>query len=189
MFSFKEILTISMVLFAVIDVVGNIPVIISLRQRVGSIQSEKATLVAGILMILFLFLGKEMLNIIGLDLPSFAIAGSLVIFFVALEMILGIHIYQNSDEESEVASIVPLAFPLLAGAGTMTTLLSLRAQYYVGNIVIAILLNMVLVYLVLKNTRVIERILGKGGVNVLRRVFGVILLAIAVKLFRTNVGI
>lgn len=186
-FRLRDILAIAMVLFAVIDVVGAIPVIIEMRRKVGHIQSEKATVAATIIMIVFLFVGKEILNLIGIDVASFAIAGSFVIFCVALEMILGIRIYKH--DVPEVASIVPLAFPLLAGTGTMTTLLALRAQYFVGNIIVAILLNSLLVYIVLKTTHNIERVLGVGGVSVLRRVFGVVLLAIAVKLFRTNVGV
>lgn len=186
-FNLKDILAIAMVLFAVIDVVGAIPVIIEMRRKVGHIQSEKATIAATIIMIVFLFVGKEILNLIGIDVASFAIAGSFVIFCVALEMILGIRIYKH--DVPEVASIVPLAFPLLAGTGTMTTLLALRAQYFVGNIIVAILINSILVYIVLKTTHHIERALGTGGVSVLRRVFGVVLLAIAVKLFRTNLGV
>jgi multiple antibiotic resistance protein len=186
-FNFKDIVTISMILFAVIDVIGAVPVIIVMRKKLGHIQSEKATIAAGIIMISFLFLGKGFLKLIGLDLQSFAIAGSLVIFTVALEMILGIRLYK--DEVPETASIVPLAFPLLAGAGTMTTLLSLRTQYYLENIVPAICINMVLVYVVLKTTRRIEAFFGPGGVAVMRRVSGIVLLAIAVKLFRANVGI
>lgn len=182
-----DIATISMVLFAVIDIVGAIPVIIAMRKKLGHIQSEKATLAALVIMIVFLFLGKQILNLMGVDMASFAIAGSLVIFFVALEMILGIRLYK--EEVPETAAIVPLAFPLIAGAGTMTTLLSLRAQYAVVNIIVAIFLNMALVYVVLKTTGHIERFLGPGGVSVLRRAFGVILLAIAVKLFRANVGL
>lgn len=179
-----DITTISMVLFAVIDIVGAIPVIIAMRKKLGHIQSEQATVTALIIMIVFLFLGKQLLTLIGIDVASFAIAGSFVIFFVALEMILGIRLYK--EEVPETAAIVPLAFPLIAGAGTMTTLLSLRAQYAAINIIVAIFLNMGLVYVVLKTTGHIERFLGPGGVNVLRRAFGVILLAIAVKLFRAN---
>ena len=186
-FDFKDILTITMILFAVIDVIGAIPVVIKLRNEVGHIQSDRATLVATVIMIVFLFVGEQILSLIGLDLPSFAIAGSIVIFFVALEMILGVRIYR--DITPTTASIVPLAFPLLAGAGTMTTLLSLRSKYAVENIIVAILINMLLIYVVLKTTKQIERALGAGGIAVLRRVFGIILLAIAVKLFKTNFGI
>ncbi|MFT6722259.1 MAG: multiple antibiotic resistance protein [Flavobacteriaceae bacterium] len=186
-FNFKEILTASMVLFAVIDIVGSVPIIISLRNKVGHIQSEKASIVAGIIMIAFLFIGEEILNLIGIDVNSFAVAGALVIFFLAIEMILGITLYK--DDEPETASIVPIAFPLIAGAGTITTLLSLRAEYYVENIIVAIVVNIIFVYLVLKSSKKIESVLGKNGLNVIRKVFGVILLAIAVKLFAANINV
>ncbi|MFT7335419.1 MAG: multiple antibiotic resistance protein [Porticoccaceae bacterium] len=181
----REIATVGMVLFAVIDILGSIPIIVDLRSKVGHIQSEKATIVAMIIMVLFLFIGEELLNIIGIDVNSFAVAGAFVLFFLALEMILGIRLYK--EEESETASIVPIAFPLIAGAGTMTTLLSLKSQYHTVNIIIAILLNMILVYLVLKSSSKIERMLGSSGLGIIRKVFGVILLAIAVKLFAANV--
>jgi multiple antibiotic resistance protein len=181
----REIATVGMVLFAVIDILGSIPIIVDLRSKIGHIQSEKATIVAMIIMILFLFIGEELLNIIGIDVNSFAVAGAFVLFFLALEMILGIRLYK--EEESETASIVPIAFPLIAGAGTMTTLLSLKSQYHTINIIIAILLNMVLVYLVLKSSSKIEKMLGNSGLGIIRKVFGVILLAIAVKLFAANV--
>ena len=184
--NFREIATSSMVLFAVIDIIGSIPVIIGLRSKIGHIQSEKASLVAGILMIAFLFIGKQILNLIGIDVYSFAVAGSFVLFFLAIEMILGITLYK--DDAPESASIVPIAFPLIAGAGTMTSLLSLRAEYYVENIIVAILVNIIFVYLVLKSSKRIERVLGKNGISIIRKVFGVILLAIAVKLFTTNIN-
>lgn len=182
---FRQIITVSMVLFAVIDIVGTIPIIVDLRQKHGHIESEKASIVAGVIMIMFLFIGEELLNLIGIDVHSFAVAGSFVLFFLALEMILGIRLYK--DEEASSASIVPLAFPLIAGAGTMTTLLSLKAQFYTINIIIAIILNIFLVYAVLKSSSKIERLLGKNGLGVVRKTFGVILLAIAVKLFAGNV--
>lgn len=182
---FREIVTVAMVLFAVIDIVGSIPIIIDLRTKFGHIESEKASIVAGIIMITFLFVGEQILSLIGIDVNSFAVAGAFVLFFLALEMILGIRLYK--DDEANSASIVPIAFPLIAGAGTMTTLLSLRAQYQAINIIIAILLNIVLVYLVLKASRKIEMKLGKNGLSVIRKTFGVILLAIAVKLFASNV--
>ena len=184
-FDFKEIATIGMVLFAVIDIVGSIPIIVDLRNKHGHIESEKASLVAAIIMIVFLFIGEEFLKLIGIDVNSFAVAGSFVLFFIALEMILGIRIYR--DAEASSASIVPLAFPLIAGAGTMTTLLSLRSQFYVENIVIAIILNIFVVYGVLKSSSRIEKMLGKTGLGVVRKTFGVVLLAIAVKLFASNV--
>jgi multiple antibiotic resistance protein len=182
---FKEIITVGMVLFAVIDIVGTIPIVVDLRTKHGHIESEKASLVAGLIMIVFLFVGEEFLKLIGIDVHSFAVAGSFVLFFLALEMILGIRIYR--DEEASSASIVPIAFPLIAGAGTMTTLLSLKAQYQTLNIVIAIVLNIIVVYIVLKSSAKIEKMLGKNGLGVIRKTFGVVLLAIAVKLFAANV--
>ncbi|MGA0896023.1 MAG: MarC family protein [Flavobacteriaceae bacterium] len=179
-------LTASVILFAVIDIVGSIPLIITLREKVGHIQSEKASVVAAIIMIGFLFLGEEILKLIGIDINSFAVAGSFVIFFLALEMILGITLYR--DEAPETASVVPLAFPMIAGAGTMTSLLSLRAEYHVLNIIIAILINILFVYLILKTSKYIGKRLGKSGINIIRKVFGIVLLAIAVKLFTTNIG-
>lgn len=186
-FNFTEILSATMILFAVIDIIGSVPIIIDLRQKAGKIQSEKASIVALIIMVVFLFVGESILGLIGIDVSSFAIAGSFILFFLALEMILGIQLYK--DDEPATASIVPLAFPLIAGAGTMTALLSLRAEYAVQNIIVAIMVNMILVYAVLKLSSKIEKWLGKGGIAVLRKVFGVILLAIAIKLFRTNAGV
>ena len=183
--NFKEIATATMILFAVIDIIGSIPIIIDLRRKVGHIQSEKASLVAILIMIAFLFVGEEILKLIGIDVNSFAVAGAFVIFFLAIEMILGIQLYR--DDAPESASVVPLAFPLIAGAGTMTTLLSLRAEFQTVNIVVAIVVNMLFVYLVLKSSKRIERLLGKAGIGVIRKIFGVILLAIAVKLFATNI--
>ncbi len=184
MFDVKEIFTAGMILFAVIDIIGSTPVIIGLRQRVGHIQSEKASLVALVIMIGFLFVGEEILNIIGIDVNSFAVAGSIIIFFLALEMILGIQFYK--EESPETASIVPIAFPIIAGAGTLTTLLSLRAEFAAANIIAAIVINILVVYIVLKSSKSIERVLGSSGISVIQKVFGVILLAIAVKLFANN---
>jgi len=183
--NFKEIITVGMVLFAVIDIVGTIPVVVDLRAKHGHIESEKASLVAGIIMIVFLFIGEEFLNLIGIDVHSFAVAGSFVLFFLALEMILGIRLYR--DEAVGSASVVPLAFPLIAGAGTMTTLLSLKAEFQTINIIAAIILNIILVYVVLKLSAKIEKMLGENGLGVIRKTFGVVLLAIAVKLFAANV--
>jgi multiple antibiotic resistance protein len=162
-------------------------VVIQLRQKAGHIQSEKASLVSLTLMILFLFLGEGLLGIIGIDIQSFAIAGSLVIFFIAMEMVLGINFFK--EEVPESVSIVPLAFPLIAGAGTMTTLLSLKSEYATQNIIVGIIVNMIFVYIVLKNTARLEKLFGKAGLNVLRKAFGIILLAIAIKLFRNNTGL
>jgi len=182
----KEILTAGMVLFAVIDIIGNIPIIISLRKKSGHIQSGKASIVSCIIMIGFLFLGEEILNLIGIDINSFAVAGAFIIFFMAIEMVLGINLYKE-DESPATASIVPLAFPMIAGAGTMTSLLSLRAEFEVINIIIAIIINIVFVYIILKSSKNIESVLGASGISIIRKVFGVILLAIAVKLFTTNI--
>ena len=185
MFSLKEIVTCTMVLFAVIDIAGSIPIVIGLRQKVGHIQSEKASLVAGLIMIGFLFLGEQILSLIGIDVNSFAVAGALIIFFLALEMILGIQLYK--DESSETASIVPIAFPIIAGAGTLTSILSLRAEYDLANLIVAIIVNIIIVYIVLKSSKRIERVLGPSGIGVIRKIFGVVLMAIAVKLFAGNV--
>jgi multiple antibiotic resistance protein len=184
-FDIKEIITATMVLFAVIDIIGSIPIIIELRNKVGHIQSEKASLVSVIIMVAFLFIGEELLDLIGIDVNSFAVAGSFVLLFLALEMILGIKLYK--DDAPESASVVPLAFPLIAGAGSMTSILSLKAEYETVNILIAILINVFFVYGVLKSSKKIERIFGKGGIDVIRKIFGVILLAIAVKLFAYNI--
>lgn len=185
-FDIREIGTSSMVLFAVIDIIGSVPIIIGLRKKVGHIQSEKASIVAACILIAFLFVGEEILKLIGIDVNSFAVAGAFIIFFIAIEMILGITLYK--DEAAESASIVPIAFPLIAGAGTLTSLLSLRAEYQVENIIVAIILNIIFVYLVLKSSLRIEKVLGKNGISIIRKVFGVILLAIAVKLFATNIN-
>ena len=184
-FDFKEIVTAGMVLFAVIDIIGNIPLIINLREKVGHIQSEKASIVSGVIMVSFLFVGEEILKLIGIDTNSFAIAGSFIIFFLAIEMVLGVDLFKN--DEPDTASVVPLAFPMIAGAGTLTSLLSLRAEFHVVNIIIAIVLNIIVVYVILKSSRRIEMLLGRSGINIIRKVFGVVLLAIAVKLFTTNI--
>jgi multiple antibiotic resistance protein len=184
-FDLKEIATVAMVLFAVIDIVGTVPIIIDLRTKFGHIESEKATIASGFIMIIFLFIGEEFLKLIGIDVNSFAVAGSFVLFFLALEMILGIRIYR--DEAASSASVIPIAFPLVAGAGTMTTLLSLKAEFQTINIVLAIIPNLIFVYIVLKSSSKIEKMLGKNGLGVIRKTFGVVLLAIAVKLFAANV--
>jgi len=185
--NFKEIFTAFMVLFAVIDIVGNIPIVIDLRKKVGHIQSGKASIIAGCIMILFLFLGKSILNLIGIDVNSFAVAGAFILFFIALEMILGITLYKQEETNPMTASIFPLAFPLIAGPGSLTTLLSLRAEFKVENIIVAILLNVIFIFIVLKTSSRIERFLGTNGINIIRKIFGVILLAIAVKLFVANI--
>jgi len=185
--NFKEIFTAFMVLFAVIDIVGNIPIIIDLRKKVGHIQSEKASLIAGVILILFLFLGQSILKLIGIDVNSFAIAGSFILFFIALEMILGITLYKQDESSAMTATIFPLAFPLIAGPGSLTTLLSLRAEFEIQNIIVAVVLNVIVIYIVLKTSARIERFIGQNGINIIRKVFGVVLLAIAVKLFTHNI--
>ncbi|MBN3520647.1 MarC family protein [Algoriphagus lutimaris] len=186
MFDVKEILSVSLILFSVIDILGSIPIIVNLRKKVGHIQSEKATLAAGILMILFLIGGKSVLNLFGIGVEDFAIAGALIIFAIGAEMILGIELFKPDPDATEGASIVPIAFPLIAGAGTLTTILTLKAEFAQLNIAIGILLNLIFVYGVLKSTSWLERKLGKTGLDVLRRIFGIILLSIAVKIFKTN---
>jgi multiple antibiotic resistance protein len=183
----QDILSVTMILFAVIDIIGSLPVIIETRKRAGVIHAGKATWASLAIMVLFLFLGESILKLIGIDVSSFAIAGSLVIFFLALEMILGIRLYQ--DEVPDTASIVPIAFPLIAGTGTMTTLLSLRAEYAVEVILVGVVLNTLFIYFVLRMVEPLERLLGKAGISIIRKVFGIVLLAIAVKLFRTNAGL
>ncbi|CAG5002779.1 hypothetical protein DYBT9275_02963 [Dyadobacter sp. CECT 9275] len=187
MFNFKEIISVTLILFSVIDALGSIPVIVDFRRKLGHIESEKATLVAGFIMVLFLFLGERLLNLFGVDVASFAIAGAIILFLLGLEMILGHNIFKHDQLESSSASIVPIAFPIIAGAGTMTTLLALRSAYEIQNILVGVLLNLIFVYLVLKSSNWIEKKLGQGGIDILRKVFGIILLAIAVKLFKTNI--
>lgn len=177
-----------MVLFAVIDIVGNIPIIIDLRKKAGHIQSEKASIIAGLIMIVFLLSGERLLNFIGVDVNSFAVAGSFILFFIALEMILGITLYKDDDDAIN-ASVFPIAFPLIAGPGSLTTLLSLRAEYAIENIIIAILMNVLFIFIVLKTSARIEKIIGQNGIKIIRKVFGVILLAIAVKLFAANIKV
>ena len=183
----KEILTAFMVLFAVIDIVGNIPIIIDLRKKAGHIQSEKASVIAGIIMIVFLFLGDSILKLIGIDVHSFAVAGAFILFFIALEMNLGITLYKQEEGSPMNASVFPLAFPLIAGPGSLTTLLSLKSEFHTENIIIAVIVNVVVIYLVLKTSNRIERFIGQNGIDIIRKVFGVVLLAIAVKLFTSNI--
>ncbi|AZA84734.1 hypothetical protein C1637_18280 [Chryseobacterium lactis] len=183
-FSIKEIVTSFMVLFAVIDIIGSVPVIVSLQQKFGQIEAGKAAITAGAIMIIFLFVGNKILKLIGVDVNSFAIAGAFVIFVIALEMILGIEI--NKTTEAKAASIVPIAFPLVAGAGTLTTALSLRAEFHDINIICGIILNTIFVYLVLKSAKWLERKIGDATLMILQKVFGIILLAISIKLFTAN---
>ena len=182
MLNFKEIFSVTLILFSVIDILGSLPVVIDLRKKAGTIESGKATIVSGIIMVVFLFLGDRILRLFGLDVASFALAGALVMFLIGMEMILGIELFKSDPESDSHASIVPLAFPLIAGAGTMTTLISLRAAYSYPNILVGIVINLILVYIVLKSSVWLERKLGKPGFTIIRKVFGIILLAIAIKL-------
>ena len=183
----KEIFSVSLILFSVIDIIGSVPFIILIKKREGRIYAEKATLISAFLMVGFLYLGLSILNLFGLDVESFAVAGAIVIFIVAMEMILGITLIKDDPDAKGSGSIVPLAFPLIAGAGTLTTIISLRAVYEEVNVLMGILINLVLVYIVLRSVTWLERVIGNSGFAVLRRVFGVILLAIAVKIFKANV--
>ena len=182
----KEILSVSLVLFSVIDILGSLPVVVDIKNRVGTLQSIKTTLAAGFLMILFLLLGDSILHLLGTDVNSFAVAGAIVILLIGLEMVLGIHLFKHNPDETDTTSIVPLAFPLIAGAGTLTTILSLKAEFTQWSILAGILVNLVVVYGVLKSCGWIEGRLGRGGLSVLRKVFGIVLLSIAVRLLRTN---
>ncbi len=184
---FKEIFSVSLILFSVIDIIGSVPFIILIKKREGRIHAEKATIISAVLMVAFFYLGQSILQLFGLDVASFAVAGAIVIFIVAMEMILGITLIKDDPDAKGSGSIVPLAFPLIAGAGTLTTILSLRAVYSDINVLIGIILNLIFVYIVLRASPWLERVVGKSGFSVLRRVFGVILLAIAVKIFKTNV--
>ena len=184
---FKEIFSTTMILFAVIDIMGNIPVIIELRKKVGHIQSGKASIIAGLILITFLFLGKSILTVIGIDVQSFAVAGSFILFFLALEMILGITLYKEEETNAITASVFPLAFPLIAGPGSLTSILALRAEYQAINIVIAIIINVLFMYIVMKTSSKIEKFIGQNGIKIIQKIFGVVLLAIAVKLFTSNI--
>jgi|TARA_B100000497_G_scaffold126903_1_gene167105 multiple antibiotic resistance protein len=186
-FNLKEIFTAFMVLFAVIDIVGNIPIIIDLRKKAGHIQSEKASVIAGVIMIIFLFLGDSILSLIGIDVHSFAVAGAFILFFIALEMILGITLYKQEEGSTMNATIFPLAFPLIAGPGSLTTLLSIKSEFHTENIITAVIVNVLVIYIVLKTSSRIERFIGQNGINIVRKIFGVVLLAIAVKLFTSNI--
>lgn len=185
--SLVDIISVFMVMFAVIDIFGSIPIILTIKNKGGHIKAGQASLVAFGLFLAFLFLGERILNLFHVDVSSFAIAGSLIILFLALEMVLGIEFFKSETPAS--ASIVPIAFPLVAGAGSITTLISLRAEYSTLNILIAVFLNMVIVYWVLRMTHWFEKILGEAGIMILKKFFGIILLAIAIKLFLSNTGI
>lgn len=184
-FDWSELFKATMVLFAVIDIVGSIPIIIKLKEQSGEIHPFRTSIVSLIIMIGFLILGESILSLFGVNIESFAVAGSLILFFMALEMILGVRLFRD-EVSGKTASIVPLAFPIIAGAGAMTSLISLRAEYHEINIIAAIFINIIVVFIVLKLTRVIEKVLGEGGIAIVKKVFGIILLAIAIKLFSSN---
>ena len=184
----QQVVTVTFTLFAVIDVLGSIPLFVSLQEKMGEIHAGQATLVSGALMLLFFLVGEEVLHFMGLDIQSFAIAGSIVIFILALEMVLGHELFRAEKSGSRAGNIVPIAFPIIAGSGTLTTVMSLKAAYHPLNILIGILINLVIVYICLKSIKPIEKLLGPGGILVVRKFFGVVLLAIAVKIFRSNMG-
>ncbi len=186
-FTFDQLLTVTFTLFAVIDIVGSVPLLISLKEKMGGINELKATITSGALMILFLFIGKDFLKLLGLDVKSFAVGGSIVIFILGLEMVLGAEFFKGSDNPKS-GTVVPIAFPLIAGSGTLTTVISLRANYDWIPILIAIFINLLVVYATLKSLKYIEKILGPSGLHAVRKFFGVILLAIAVKIFTSNVS-
>jgi multiple antibiotic resistance protein len=188
MIAVEQIITVSFTLFAIIDMLGNIPILISLKDKIGEIEAWKAALVSGSLMIIFLFSGEKFLNLLGVDLSSFALAGSILIFIMGLELTLGIDIFK-SEEVGSTGSIVPVAFPLIAGSGTLTTIMSLKTEYSDVSILIGILINLSIIYLVIRLLNPIEKLLGKGGLLVVRKFMGVILLAIAVKIFKANLNI
>src|SRR6185503_16430420 len=191
-FHFREFLTLTFTLFAVIDVVGSVPMLISMKEKMGGINAWKVTLISGALMVLFFFIGKPFLNILGVDIKSFAVAGSIVIFILGLEMVLGIEFFKP-DKNAAAGTVVPIAFPLIAGSGTLTTIMSLKATFERADkneymILLAILINLIIIWLVLRSLNLIERVLGQAGLLAVRKFFGVILLAIAVKIFAANVG-
>ena len=183
--NFSELLTVTFTLFAVIDIIGSIPILISLKQKMGGMREFRATLISGALMILFLFIGEPFLNLLGLDVRSFAVGGSIVIFILGLEMVLGIEFFKG-DGDVTTSTVVPIAFPLIAGSGTLTTIMSLKAGNSSVTILLAILINLVIIYIVLKSLGYIAKLLGTGGLTAVRKFFGVILLAIAVKIFTAN---
>ena len=186
--NFDQIITVTFTLFAIIDMLGNIPILISLKEKIGEIEAGKATLIAGSLMFGFMFLGERFLGILGVDLKSFALAGSILIFIMGLEMTLGIDIFQSEDE-AKTGSIVPVAFPLLAGSGTLTTIMSLKTEYDNWTLFIGIALNLLFIYISIRLLNPIEKLLGRGGLLVVRKFMGVILLAIAVKIFKANLSL
>jgi multiple antibiotic resistance protein len=186
-FHFNELVTVIFTLFAVIDIVGSIPLLISMKEKMGGIKSFKVTLISGGLMIAFLFLGKPFLSVLGLDVKSFAVGGSIVIFLLGLEMVLGHEIFKG-DKDAHAGTVVPIAFPIIAGSGTLTTIMSLKANFEEFYILLGIVVNLAIIYIVLKSLSWIEKLLGPGGLLAVRKFFGVILLAIAVKIFSSNIG-
>ena len=186
-FQIDQLLTVTFTLFAVIDIVGSIPLLISLKEKMGGIRSIQVTLISGALMILFLFAGKPFLKILGLDIRSFAVGGSIVIFLLGLEMVLGHEIFKG-DNNAKSSSVVPIAFPIIAGSGTLTTIMSLKANFEELYTLLGILINLLVVYITLRLLKVIERALGESGLLAVRKFFGVILIAIAVKIFSTNIA-
>ena len=186
-FNFKEIATATMVLFAVIDIVGSIPIIISLKEKSGKIKSGRASIIAGIVLVTFLFVGEEILKLIGINVYEFAVAGAFILFFIALEMVLGITLFKQKEGNMKMATVFPIAFPIVAGPGSLTSLLSLRAEYSLENIIVAIVVNVGVVFIVLRTSGSLQKFLGKNGIAIIEKIFGVILLAIAVKLFASNV--
>lgn len=187
-FELDKFVTVVFTLFAVIDIIGSIPILIGLREKMGSIRAAQSTLVSGVFMIVFLFAGKQFLSILGLDIHSFAVGGSIVIFLIGLEMVLGKEIF-HSEPNAKSGTVVPIAFPIIAGSGTLTTIMSLKANYDQWYILAGIIINLIVVYIVLKSLTWIERVLGEAGLIAIRKFFGVILLAIAVKIFSTNIGV
>ncbi len=186
MFNFGEIVSVTLILFSIIDIPGSVPIIIDLRKKAGKIESGKATLVAGVIMVTFLFLGESILKLFNIDVASFSVAGAIIIMIIGMEMILDRDFFRSGPDTSDSSSIVPLAFPLIAGAGSLTTILSLKAAYGQMNILIGIIVNMIFVYIVLKSASWLERKIGKAGFNIMRKVFGIILLSLAVKLLKEN---
>ncbi len=185
----KEIITVTLVLFAIIDILGSVPIILDIKSKVGHVDAKYATAVSGLIMLMFLFLGNQLLNLIGIDVASFSIAGSIVIFLIGLEMTLNRDIFKSGNATVKSSSVVPIAFPMIAGAGTLTTLLSLRSEYQLYIILIAVFINLAFIYFVIRFIPKIEKLLGDTGINIFRKVFGVILLSIAIKLFSKNVAL
>lgn len=187
MLDITQIISVTLILFSVINILGSVPIIINLRKKLGHVESGKATIVAGVLMTLFMLAGDNLLGLFGISVGDFAIAGSIIMFIIGMEMILGVNIFKNEPNASNNSSVVPIAFPLIAGAGTLTTIISIKAEYDEMNIIVGIIINLAFVYLVLKSTNWLERKLGESGIGILQKIFGIILLSIAIKLFKDNI--